>query len=206
MSKKIALSLTAFALAASVLSGCGTAVTGMSTATATTASAKGFVSVTTAQNDAYAALSQYNNLRNQWLAAPDDQSKDNIDDQMLVVLSQGLGQVRNAVSGNAGAAGYDSRQVYNIADAAISQYEGLRQQWAMTNDINQQRVISNQMQTIMVNALEQVENVAPYSPYAAGDDSLANSTDSISDTVKHAGAKRPTPPKAKLLKKVAKKK
>ena len=206
MSKKIALSLTAFALAASVLSGCGTAVTGMSTATATTASAKGFVSVTTAQNDAYAALSQYNNLRNQWLAAYDDQTKDNIDDQMLVVLSQGLGQVRQDVSGNAGAAGWDSRQVYNIADSAISQYEGLRQQWAQTNDINQQRVISNRMQTIMVNALQQIEGVTPNSPFSVGDDSLAASTDSISDTIKHTGAKRPTPPKAKLLKKAAKKK
>ena len=162
MSKTLALALATLTLASTMLAGCGTTgMTGLSTLNSQTAAvqAKDYYSVTNAQSIASNALYQYNDLRNQWLAANDDSQKDQIEDQMLAVLSQGLGNVRSAVSAESGANGYDSREVFNIADEAISQYNSLREEWAQTTDVNQQREIANQMETLMVNALQQVQSV-----------------------------------------------
>lgn len=165
MSKKLALVLAALALSTTLV-GCG-AANGVganitTTSTSSTVQAKDYYTVTSAQRIATSTLSSYNRLRDRWMAAYSDAEKDRIEDQMLVVLSQGIGDVRDAVSAQAGATGYDSRQVFNIADRAISQYETLRVQWSYSHDINVQRQISNQMQTLLVNALQSVQRVRPY--------------------------------------------
>lgn len=165
--KSLAPVLVVVALASSLLAGCGGAPTGLrasiKSASATgSVKAKDYYSTNNAHQIANSALGQYNGLRNQWLRTSDNAQKDHIEDQMLVVLSGAIGQVENAVSAEAGASGYDATEIYNLADNASNQYESLRQQWAATQDINQQRIISNQMQTILVHALEQIRSVQPY--------------------------------------------
>jgi len=163
MAKQLASVLATLALASTLLAGCGAApgtTTGIKSATATgTVQAKDYYSVSRAKSLAADALSRYDQLRDSWLRAWSDREKDGIEDQMLVVLSQGIGDVRDAVSGEAGASGYDSRQVFDIADQASSRYESLRYDWSNTNDINRQREISNQMQTLLVDALKRVQRV-----------------------------------------------
>lgn len=164
MNRTLATLLAAVALTSTLLVGCGTtaSVTAVKTQTATTVQAKDYYTVTNAQRAATYGLNSYNRLRDQWLRAYSDGEKDRIEDQMLVVLSQAISDVRNAVSAEAGATGSDSRRVFNIADGAISQYEALRYDWSNTSNIHRQREISNQMQTILVGALQRVQSVRPY--------------------------------------------
>lgn len=199
MAKKLALALATVTLASTLLSGCGTTgvFAGMTTQGATSVQAKDYYSVTNAQRIASNALYRYNDLRNDWLAAYSDSQKDRIEDRMLVVLSQAIGDVRLAVSGEAGASGYDAREVFNISDYAISRYENLRRQWDMTNDINTQRWISNEMQTVLVDALQRVMNVQPYGR-------SMKKADAPAELPKDVKGERPTPPAAKLDKKAAK--
>jgi len=199
MAKALVSTLAAVVLASSLLTGCGgNPVMGLATTHSQSVSAKDYYSVSNAQRIASNGLYQYNDLRNQWISAYSDQQKDQIEDQMIVVLSGALGNVRQAVSADAGASGYDAAQVYNVADQAINQYEGLRQQWANTNDVNQQRWIANQMETVMTNALQQVLGVQAYNM------SLNANTD-LGATAPKTSGKRPTPPMVKLTKRAAKK-
>jgi hypothetical protein len=151
MSKQIALSLAAFALATSTLSGCGAAVTGMTTATATTASAKDFATVDKARHTAARTRIAYDDMRQRWLATNDQQTKDKLDEQMIAVLVQGLGAVRSILSGSPDK---DSRYT-DIADKALSQYQPLHQQWAATQDITQRRDIITKIQWLLVDAVDQ---------------------------------------------------
>lgn len=198
MAKKLALALATLTLASS-LAGCGTTgvFAGLSTQSTTTVQVKDYYSVTNAQRIASNALYRYNDLRNDWLAAYSDSQKDRIEDRMLVVLSQAIGDVRLAVSDEAGASGYDAREVFNISNYAISRYEALRRQWDMTNDINTQRWISNEMQTVMVDALQRVQTVQPYGR-------SVKKADAPAETPKDLKGARPTPPAPKLDKKAAK--
>jgi len=163
MAKKLFTVLASVALASTLLAGCGVTpgtTTGIKSAsTAETVQGKDYYTVSRAKRIAQDGLYRYNNLRNDWMRAYSDREKDRIEDQMLVVLSQAIGDVRDAVSGEAGASGYDSRQVFDIADRAISRYESLRYDWSNTSNINRQREISNQMQTILVDALNGVQRV-----------------------------------------------
>lgn len=167
MAAKLATLLVGIALASTMLAGCGTtaSVTAVKAENATTVQGKDYYTVTRAQSVAQNSLYSYDRLRDDWMRAYSDAEKDRIEDQMLVVLSQGIGDVRDAVSAEAGASGADSRRVFNIADRAIQQYEALRWDWSNTHNVHQQRVISNQMQTIMVGALKDVQRVRPGSPY-----------------------------------------
>lgn len=194
MAAKLASVLVGIALASSMLAGCGLSpVASVSNSSHGAVQAKDYYSVTRAQQAASNTLYSYNDLRDQWLRAYSDEQKDSIEDQMLVVLSQGIGDVRAAVGAEAGASGYDASQVFNIADSAISQYESLRYQWSNTHDLNQQRWISNQMQTLLVGALQDVQNVRPGSPYLPMPKPKAN--------VQPTDGSRPTPPQPELKKK-----
>ncbi len=164
MAKQLFTVLATVALASTLLAGCGAAPGGVSASIksaqgAETVQGKDYYTVSRAKRIAQDGLYRYNNLRNDWLRAWSDREKDRIEDQMLVVLSQTIGDVRDAVSGESGASGYDSRQVFDIADRAISQYESLRYDWSNTGNINRQREIANQMQTVIVDALNRVQRV-----------------------------------------------
>ncbi len=166
MAKHLASVLATLALASTLLAGCGAApggtTAGIKSATADAVQAKDYYTVSRAKTVAADTLRSYDRLRDSWLRAWSDREKDRIEDQMLVVLSQGIGDVRDAVSGESGASGYDSRQVFDIADQAIARYEDLRYQWSNTGDINRQREIANQMQTVIVDALKRVQRVRSY--------------------------------------------
>lgn len=148
-------------------------VPGVTGSTETNVSAKDYVTVMRARQIAGDALGQYNVLRDQWLAAYDDRQKDTIENQMLVVLVQGHKDARDAVSAQAGAVGTDSADVFNLADYALEQYDGLRAEWQGTNDVNEQRRISNQMQTIMLEALQNIQKVQPNTYIVRSGDNLS---------------------------------
>lgn len=161
------------ALALTVLTGCGTAPGMISGTNGGKVSAKDYVTVKNAQAVATKSLDKYSVLRDRWSSAYSDSEKDQLEDEMIVVLLQGLTDARYAVSSEAGAVGTDANDAYNVADFAIERYEGLRQAWAGTNDVNQQRQIANQMQTIMLEALKEVQRVQPNTYIVRSGDNLS---------------------------------
>lgn len=167
MAKKFAQVLAALAIASTLLAGCGAVGNGITASikpaeATSTVKAKDYYSVTQAHRLATNGLDRYNVLRDRWMRAHSDAEKDRIEDQMLVVLSGAIGDVRNSVSGDSGASGYDSRKVFDIADRAISRYENLRYEWSNSHNLQRQREISNEMQSVVVNALQRVLAVRPY--------------------------------------------
>ncbi|HEY9854365.1 MAG TPA: hypothetical protein V6D05_01420 [Stenomitos sp.] len=163
---KFAPMLVALVMASSVLAGCGAtpgATTGIKSAQTTDAvEGQDFWSVSRAKKIATDALGQYDRLRDRWLRAYTDAEKDRIEDDMLVILSRGIADVRDSVSAEQGGTGYNARQVFDLADRACQRYEDLRDQWAHTNNLDRQREISNQMQTLIVDALNQVKRVSRF--------------------------------------------
>lgn len=164
MAKKLFSILATVALASTLLAGCGASPNGVtagikSAQTAETVEGKDYYTVSRAKRIAQDGLARYNDLRDDWMRAYSDREKDRIEDQMLVVLSGTIGDVRDAVSAEAGANGYNSRQVFDAADRAIARYEDLRYQWSNTSNINRQREIANEMQTVIVDALNRVLRV-----------------------------------------------
>lgn len=163
---KFAPVLVALVMASTFLAGCGVtpgATTGIKSATTgETVEGQDFWSVSRAKKLAGDTLDRYDRLRDRWLRAYSDAEKDRIEDEMLAVLARGLADVRDAVSAEQGGHGYNSRQVFDLADRACQRYEDLRYQWSNTGNVHRQREIANQMQTIIVDALNQVKRVSRF--------------------------------------------
>lgn len=164
MALKSATILAALALA-STLAGCGTGGLSLATVQGTssnTVQAKDYYSVRDAQRIASNALRNYDYLREEWMRAYSDAEKDRVEDRMIVTLHRGITDVQRAVSDEAGASGPDSRHIFDIADYAIRQYEGLRREWSYTSSIQRKREIANEMMGLLIDALKRVKTVSPY--------------------------------------------
>lgn len=73
---------------------------------------------------------------------------------MLDTLTRAASDVRRTASGGSG---YDAREIYNIADRAISQYENLRYRWQQACGDREKREIVNSMLTELTQALKDVQ-------------------------------------------------
>lgn len=167
-------SLAALALCAGMLSGCGNPDALMGSVSpmamggqrptppavalqrlAVPASARDYGQLQQIQNDATNALYSYMNLVNQWNSTPSQSQKDQLEQQMLTVLTSGCKRVQYDAQQDA----YDSQaqQAENTATQALYQYSSLRNEWSSTSDVNSQRQIVNQMLQELTSALKQVQ-------------------------------------------------
>jgi len=166
MRKQLTIAITTMALAVT-LAGCGGAGNvattspvsfGNSATQGGQVSSADYVSVTQAQQQATDALYQYNDLLNTWEQTNSDIQKDQIENQMLNVLTQALQSIQQTVSSGYG---YDARQVYNIAGDALTQYQSLELQWQQAYTLQQKRQIVNNMLTLLTGACKQIQAVQP---------------------------------------------
>ncbi|MBU6428686.1 MAG: hypothetical protein KGR26_06745 [Cyanobacteria bacterium REEB65] len=133
-------------------------------------SAKDVGTVSEAKSLATNALYEYNNLRNEWLSTYDDTQRDNIEQEMLQVLTSADSDIRNAT--NNGCCDSDNQYLFSISNSSLEQYSSLDSEWSSTWDVNQRRQIANQMLVVLTQALMQINNYVPtsnpYNPYLSG--------------------------------------
>ncbi|MBI6545604.1 MAG: hypothetical protein HY692_02345, partial [Cyanobacteria bacterium NC_groundwater_1444_Ag_S-0.65um_54_12] len=103
------------------------------------------------------ALYRYDDLRDQWLRSSNDREKDRIEQRMLDTLTNAVSRIRTEASGGYG---WDARQVYDVADRAISRYESLRRQWQNTSSDRERRELVNSMLTVLTDALKEIRRMA----------------------------------------------
>ena len=162
--KHLTLMLTTLALAAT-LTGCGGAGSVATTAPATFGTTTGnqvqaqdYRSVTQAQRVATDSLYRYEDLRRDWDRAYSDREKDRIEMQMLDELTEATKECQSISSGGYG---YDAREVYDITDRALDEYETLRGRWQRTYDTRQKREIVNDMLQVLTQSLKLIQQVRP---------------------------------------------
>lgn len=122
--------------------------------------------VSESKNTATQALYQYNDLRNQWLATYDNNAKDNLEQQMLGVLTQAASTIEGYTNG--GCCDTDNQAIYSMASNALNEYNSLRNQWMSTYDVNQKRNLVNQMLVDLTGAIQSINQYTPVagpSPY-----------------------------------------
>lgn len=153
MAKKLAI----FALASMVLTGCGASPPGLHAQSLQTVQAQDVSPVKKAQRLASGALETYTHLRNDWHSAPTDAQKDQLDEQMLVLLFRALEEIRSAVSTRSQS--NDARTIYELTTATLERCEPLRRQRADSQDLTQQRWLANLMEIYLLDALDRVISV-----------------------------------------------
>lgn len=143
--------VTAFALSALLLSGCGMA-TPMMTQSHTTASAQDYnMTFDEARHTADRTRFAYDDLRYKASMTVNQDAKDRVEEEMVAVLVKGLESIRALVKDNPDKS---CRWTFEKADTALKTYSGLKVRWALTDDKAMRRSLINQMQHVLLEALE----------------------------------------------------